>query len=215
MSPEPLKVRDATVASASLFVWVYFGWEIVMGRKLLVTLMFLGMAQMGMGGVITFDALSDGPLPADYFENADDPSILWANFLVTGPAGAKYVQNGASLATFQAGSTFDFLRADFMLAAGAAPDAIVVSGARDDGGNMVVFSSVLEGLGTTSFEDRILNLRNLYWLTFTPDGGGTFYMDNVAVYNGGQAPVIPVPGAIVLGGIGTLCVGWLRRRRAL
>lgn len=82
------------------------------------------------------------------------------------------------------------------------------------GVDMVSFSGVIEDLDT-DFDNRILNLSYLLALTFTPGGGGTFNMDNVAVYNGGGAPVIPVPGAIVLGGIGTLCVGWLRRRRAI
>ena len=190
-----------------------------MKNKFLLTLMFLGAAQMALAGVITFDtpaAISGSELPAFYSENVDDPSFLyWGNFWVVEESGGnKYVVNGWSLSTFQAGSTFDFLAADFR---GVAPeDSITYSGQRDVGGSTVSYSGVIDGL-TADFESVVLNLTNLYSLTLSPTNEGSFNMDNAALYNGGEAPspIIPVPGAIVLGGIGTLCVGWLRRRRAL
>ncbi len=184
-----------------------------MGKKLLLTLMFLGVAQMALAGVITFDTAPLGFLDMQYSENADDPDLLWGLFLVQEEAGGnRYVQNTLSLSTIIAGSTFDFFAADFR---GVAPEtSIVYTGTQDVAGDVVPFSGVIDGL-TGTWDNRILGLTNLFDLAFTPGGGGTFNMDNAAVYDGGSAPAIPVPGAIVLGGIGTLCVGWLRRRRAI
>jgi len=164
-------------------------------------------------GVITFDTAPPGALAPDYSENLDDPFIIWGNFYVAEESGGnRYALNGWSFSTFQTGSTFDFFAADIR---GVDPEtSIVYTGTRDDAGEVVPFSGVIDGL-TGTWDNRILGLTNLFDLAFTPGGGGTFNMDNTAVYDGGQAPVIPVPGAIVLGGIGTLCVGWLRRRRAI
>ncbi len=184
-----------------------------MGRKLLLMVMLLGTAQMALAGVITFEGAELGPLVANYSENGDDPFIIWGNFEVAEESGGnRYVLNGWSFSTFQTGRTFDFFAADFRGV--ASETGITYSGNRDVGGNVVAFNGAIDGL-TGTFDNRILNLSHLLALTFTPTGGGTFNMDNIAVYNGGMAPVIPVPGAIVLGGIGTLCVGWLRRRRAI
>ncbi len=183
-----------------------------MARKLLLTLMLLGTAQMALAGVVTFEGLPNGALPTNYNENGDDPSILWLNFEVAGDSANKYVLNGLSLTVMQTGSLFDFFAADFRGPGGlAGADSVLYSGVQ--GG--VPINGTIDL--TTSFgtEPTILNLSNLSSIMFSPIPGGTFHMDNIAIYDGGQSPIIPAPGAIALGGIGTLCVGWLRRRRTI
>lgn len=222
VSPGPHFSCCRHVAAMSLFAWVILGREFVMGKKLLLMMLLVGTAQVGMAGVITFDSLSNNGMLAGgygyYSENADDPAIIWANFNVDGDPGDRFVENGLSMSTFQTGSTFDFYAADFRGdPANVIPEtSIMVSGHRQVGGDVVGFSTVIDGL-TTTFDNRILNLTNLLSLTLTPGDGGYFNMDNVALYQGGQSPfaAVPVPSAIFLGGIGTICVGWLRRRRAV
>ncbi len=186
-----------------------------MEKKLLLTLMFLGAAQMALAGVITFDTAEAVPgemLPMHYEEDPLDPDITWMNFMVGDDSGNKYVLNGGSIFAGVGGSTFDFFAADFRAPGGmTGADSILFQGVA--GG--VPFSGTIDLTASFGPEPTILNLQNLSGITFFPIPGGTFHMDNLAIYEGGQSPVIPVPGAIVLGGIGTLCVGWLRRRRTI
>jgi hypothetical protein len=89
----------------------------------------------------------------------------------------------------------------------------------DGGSTLYTIPHTIDGAGGSVLFFGVIDTTNLYTMvTFGNTGAGVDYFgfDEMTVGTLEQVhPTVPVPGAILLGGIGTGLVSWLRRRRSL
>jgi len=80
------------------------------------------------------------------------------------------------------------------------PDAALASG---------YFSS---GVITFAAGSHSITIRDIH---IPPTDSGAAFPDGTVAFKAMECPAVPVPGAVLLGTLGTGLVGWLRRRRSL
>jgi hypothetical protein len=189
---------------------------------ILATLMSTGVAEAA--STLTFDELPyqsvDG-LSYDGvtfgFTIGGSPSTD-AHYGDIGPGTLTYVQDATLEGNAQGILTLDFAMPTNLLEFGIALDTTrPVAGAY----TVELFDKTLGLIGIISQNTDPL----IYWSEGKFSYGGTAISRAVIDFNDQYARrfaldnlstnTIPAPGAILLGGIGATCVGWLRRRRTL